>query len=272
MEHSAFQEQQARTSSFGRYLKAIREHQGIALHTVAEQICVNLWQLTLIEAEDHDRLPNEVYVKGILRAYAKQIGVDPDDVIDRYNINRAAHQKAARAEADILKSGGKSVSRMLLALSVMLVIVCGSLYGFYVLQNGTSAMLAGHDGAHETASTASPETASDARGADKDQPSEKADETARQTVPADTAAQENLYLTIDAVAETTINVQIDSRQYTKYRLEPNDEVQLEAARRFNLLISDAGGVRLRLNGQPVNIPGEPGHSANLVLTQKDRDR
>ncbi|MGM0453173.1 MAG: RodZ domain-containing protein [Thermodesulfobacteriota bacterium] len=262
MEHRAFQGQ-SRAVSFGRYLKAIREHQGIALHTVAERICVNLWQLTLIEAEDHDRLPSEVYVKGILRAYAKQVGVDPDDVIERYNLNRAAYQQAARAEADILTSGKQSVSRMLLALSVLLVIVCGSLYGFYALQNGIGAVFSGQ-GPQENKSADKPAAAPETGGKDGvSRPAPRAVET---------QTKEKLSLTIDAVAETTINVQIDSKKYTKYRLEPNDEVQLEATRRFNLLISDADGVRLRLNGQPVNVPGEPGRSVNLVLPQDDGDR
>lgn len=260
VEPTAFQ-RQARAASFGRYLKAIREHQGISLHTVAERICVNLWQLTLVEAEDHDRLPSEVYVKGILRAYAKQVGVDPDDVVDRYNINRAAHQQAARTEADILSSGKRSVSRMLLALSVLLVIVCGSLYGFYALQNGIGEVFSDHS-AQEKAQPEKSASVADGKSGDP-QPAPRA---------VDTETKEKLCLTIDAVAETTINVQIDSRKYTKYRLEPNDEVQLEATRRYNLLISDADGVRLRLNGQPVNVPGEPGRSVNLVLPQDDGDR
>lgn len=247
------------SNTFGRYLKAIREQKGISLNAVADVICVGLWQLALIEAEDHERLPDEVYVKGILRAYAKAIGVDPDDIIDRYRSNLNAYELNARAEADILRSGKRSLPRMLLALGVLAAIVCGSLYSFYAFtENGTGS---GFGSSLAAESQADP----------------LAEAAAYETVlppPVNPVqyAPGRLSLMIEVVSETIINVQVDDQKYTKYRLEPNDEVQLEASRRFNLLISDADGVRLRLNGQPVHIPGESGQSVNLVLTQRDGHR
>lgn len=247
------------SSSFGRYLKTIREQRGISLNAIAGEICIGLWVLSLIEAEDHERLPDEVYVRGILRAYAKTIGVDPDDIIERYKLNRDIYQRNAKAEADILRSGRQSFPRMLLALGVLFLIVWASLHAFYTFVHDENALVTGRTRAV----------------AKMDQPELPAPEAPSPavTVQSDSAQQINdqgrLRLKIEVVSETTINVQIDDLPYTKYRLRPNDEVQLEASMRFNLLISDADGVRLRLNGQPVTIPGEPGQSVNLVLSHKD---
>ncbi len=52
------------TISFGRYLQAIRLEKKISLEQVAEQTRVGLRNLLLVEQEDHEQLPAEVYVKG----------------------------------------------------------------------------------------------------------------------------------------------------------------------------------------------------------------
>ena len=64
----------------GRALREIRERLGLSLQEVASVIKVTKGTLENIEAERFDRLPAWVYVKGFLRAYAKFLGVDPQEV------------------------------------------------------------------------------------------------------------------------------------------------------------------------------------------------
>jgi cytoskeleton protein RodZ len=65
-------------------MQAIRLEKKISLEQVSQQTRIGLGNLLLIEQEDHERLPAEVYVKGFLRAYAKSVGADGDEVIRRY--------------------------------------------------------------------------------------------------------------------------------------------------------------------------------------------
>ena len=64
--------------SFGRYLQAIRLEKKISLEQVSQQTRIGLGNLLLLEQEDHEQLPAEVYVKGFLRSYAKAVGADGD--------------------------------------------------------------------------------------------------------------------------------------------------------------------------------------------------
>ena len=96
------------TLSFGHYLQAIRLEKKISLEEVAEQTRVGLGDLLLVEQEDHDQLPAEVYVKGFLRSYAAAIGADGDEAIRRYESRLDVVQKIAKSEA----SAGKSETRM----------------------------------------------------------------------------------------------------------------------------------------------------------------
>jgi len=69
--------------SFGRYLQDTRLEKKISLEQVSQQTRIGLGNLLLIEQEDHEQLPAEVYVKGFLRSYAKAVGADGDEVIRR---------------------------------------------------------------------------------------------------------------------------------------------------------------------------------------------
>lgn len=251
--------------SFGRYLKAIREYQGISLESVAAEIRVSPRQLMWIEAEDHARMPEDVYTLGILRAYARTIGVDPEDIAERYRIHREVHEQSARKEAELLTSGRKTGTRMFLALGVLAVIIALTLYFYYPAGHGSADPEASH------------ETREKVRG----QAVEKVRTDGKDSLPVDSPqtaeAGENFTednqgspqrLSIDAVSEVTVNIRVDEAPYTKYRLDPNDHMELAAQSRFHIFISDSAGIRLYFNGQPVEIASEPGHSAEIILPQQ----
>jgi cytoskeletal protein RodZ len=250
--------------SFGRYLKTIREKQGIAPEVVADAICVSVRQLRYIEAEDHQRLPGEVYTKGMLRAYAREIGVDAEDIIERYKLHRQAYEEALRRESEVLAAGNKAFSRSMIALAVLGVIMVLSLYAFSRMESGMGLSPARQQKSLPAPAEQSPR-----------QPSGLADD--KTGVTENSAGLEKnrsglQRLDIDAVDEVTLNVRIDDQPYTKYRLDPNDHVELAAKSGFQLLISNAAGVRLRFNGRIVNFNSEPGRSVNIRLPQSNGKR
>lgn len=72
------------TETLGQYLKREREFRQIGLDEVATATRVGLNALTHIEQNSFAQLPGEVFVRGYLKAYARHIGLDPADVILRY--------------------------------------------------------------------------------------------------------------------------------------------------------------------------------------------
>jgi len=62
--------------SFGRYLQMMRLEKKIKLQKVSEETRIAISNLRLIEKEDLEALPDEVFVKGFLRSYARAIGAD----------------------------------------------------------------------------------------------------------------------------------------------------------------------------------------------------
>ena len=116
------------SDSFGQYLQAIRTEKRISLETVSEETRIRLETLMQIEQEDHENLPDEVFVKGFLRAYAKAIGANGDEAIRRYRQRLAVYRKVSQSEAELLRSARRFWLRLLLSLSAMALLIVVSIW------------------------------------------------------------------------------------------------------------------------------------------------
>jgi cytoskeletal protein RodZ len=71
-------------ASFGEKLRKEREQRGITLNDVSSTTKITTRMLRAIEDEHFDQLPGGVFNKGFIRAYARHIGLDEDQVIADY--------------------------------------------------------------------------------------------------------------------------------------------------------------------------------------------
>ena len=246
------------TQSFGRYLKAIRESQGIALSSVADHIRVSIWHLMLIETEDHEKLPDEVYVKGTLKAYAETIGVDPADIVQRYEMNRRVWLESSKSEQDLIRSGKHSVYRMIVSLGVLLIVVIAST----TLFKGMNAPI--KDYMDETGHAASQTPQAFVFFEHQIAPGDNEEN--------DYTLNDRLRLKLVARAETRINLSIDGRSHEQYTLNPRDEMQVEASEALHLILNDTQGVRVYINNQAVNLKGAPGEALNVLSHKQEAEK
>jgi cytoskeletal protein RodZ len=72
----------------GHYLRRHREHRRMSLEEVARATRVPMISLERIELGRFDELPGEVFVRGFLAAYARAVGLEPEDVLARYTSSR----------------------------------------------------------------------------------------------------------------------------------------------------------------------------------------
>ena len=244
-------------TAFGRYLKSMRIQMEIPVEAVANEIRISPRQLMLIEAEDHEQLPDAIYVKGILRAYATCIGVDADDIVERYLINRSIHKKKS-SPATFFKYNANFFYRLCLPAGLFIIFIVISTYMVYgSLSNPLNNTDKDHTRPVNIGASAAEEKTSDARVV-----ANQSDHFANQTNQPD-----KLFLQIDAVEDTDLKIIIDDTEHLKYTLHPMDHMELEASSRINLLVSNATGVKILLNGKPVTIPGKSGEFVNIELPQ-----
>ncbi|MEW6313498.1 MAG: RodZ domain-containing protein [Pseudomonadota bacterium] len=65
----------------GAVLAAVRCKQGMSVADVAHQMKLSVSQVEALEADDFDRLPGNIFVRGFVRNYARLLGLDPDPLL-----------------------------------------------------------------------------------------------------------------------------------------------------------------------------------------------
>ena len=69
---------------FGDGLRSEREQRGIALDDIAVATRVSLRNLSALEADRFDELPGGIFNRGIVRSYARYIGLDEDETMSAF--------------------------------------------------------------------------------------------------------------------------------------------------------------------------------------------
>ena len=74
----------------GHYLKEQRELRNFTLEQISRFTKVKQSHLRAIEENRFEVLPSSTYVKGFLNVYARHLGVDPNEVLRRYQNHLAS--------------------------------------------------------------------------------------------------------------------------------------------------------------------------------------
>lgn len=68
----------------GHLLAKKREALGMSVQEVADTLHITMHFVRALEADDHDKLPNDVFIKGYLRSYAGLLHLDPTVIVNVY--------------------------------------------------------------------------------------------------------------------------------------------------------------------------------------------
>lgn len=73
------------SDTLGKTLAAMRVKKGLSIEEVSAITRINARLVRLIEEDQYDQLPGEVFIKGLLRSYAGVVGLSGDEVVARFN-------------------------------------------------------------------------------------------------------------------------------------------------------------------------------------------
>ena len=115
----------------GETLQLARERKGVDLYRAERDTKIRLRYLSALEDGAYDELPPPVYTKGFLRNYAIYLGLDPDEILERWrdemDCSPRVRAPVGRAAAAADRRAGQAASRlrpgMFVAGLVVLVIV-----------------------------------------------------------------------------------------------------------------------------------------------------
>src|SRR5438876_12345873 len=87
----------AELASFGEELRREREIRGISLKEIADATKISRRFLEAIERNDHRTLPAPVFTRGFIREYARYLGLNCDEIVNRYNYAAAGDDRIEKS-------------------------------------------------------------------------------------------------------------------------------------------------------------------------------
>ena len=89
--------------TFGRYLKNQRDEKGISLKEIALVTNITEQYLNFIEEDDYEKVPEGPFVRGYISSYAKVIGIDAHETLDRFDLLYKERSEAEDIQPEISK-------------------------------------------------------------------------------------------------------------------------------------------------------------------------
>jgi cytoskeletal protein RodZ len=235
-------------ASIGQELKRERELRGISLKEIAEATKINLRFLRALEEDRFDMLPEKFFTRGIIRTYAKYLGLDEQVALNTYidslhnQSDQGMPESSNKVETDTKsdsEENTKKISRlftlMVLAIIALIVIM------YFVLRkekNPPPDSTKKQPAVHEIQKKPSPPP------------------PVFQEEP-ETEPQE-LNIEILVQQETWLEIYADQVMVESGIKLPGDRFRFKAFQEFLIHIGNAGGIEYTLNGQEGKKFGEPG--------------
>lgn len=227
----------------GQFLKEKRELKGLTLVDVSNSLCIRKSLINAIELGNWKLLPHEVYVRGYLKEYAHLLNVY-DEVT---NLFKQKEEAIAPIEIPIqqkVESKHKQIPKRVFVYPLVFVLVIG----FFILSqiNKEQKTTAQIQYAERTSKNIIENTDSEMKSAGEASDAKK--------------------LMITCQERTWVSVVIDDTEKKEFMLNPQDIIILNAKETYDLLIGNAGGVKLILDGKDVQLTGVSGEVKRIKLS------
>lgn len=230
----------------GEFLRKEREARGKSLEEISQRTHIRPEVLRNLEADLYNFAPVEVYIVGALTAYARALGLDPAEVLERYHA-RSVPGEGEQAEAP--ESGRPVLRRWARGVGVSVAVAA-----LVVV-----ALVLGRRGAPEPEGPRAT-TQTEAVPA----------ETLALEVPVRQPVGERVVLEMSVHESTWVGIEIDRVQRDSALLSPGAWRRWEADSVFSITIGNAGGITLTLDGEPVGLPSRR-HGQVVILELPGRE-
>lgn len=253
---------------FGSTLRSARERKGISLRHIANSTKISMGALEALERNDFDRLPGGIFSRSFVRAYAQEVGLDPDDTVAEFlreagesfepppavvDEETVVMEEREDPGIDLQPSlAPRLVKLALIALPLVVIIV-------YFARAGVSPEPAAPPAATE--SLPAPAPAADPAPAAANDPA----------VPSgpipDLAPGETMRLVLEPTAECWVSLTVDGRVAVSRLMTAGERETHEIREGAVLQLGDAAAMAFTINGRPSKPVGGSGEVETLRITR-----
>jgi cytoskeleton protein RodZ len=271
------------TGTFGDHLKREREMRGVSLDEISAATRIATRFLTAIENEQWNLLPGGVFNRGFVRAVARYLGLDEENIVAEY-----AAAAGDRPTVPVWTGSPPTVTpdhpwlAWILAAVVVAVIATGGWFAMRrVLRlraSGRAAQVGaarvtpppGQPGLPETTEVV-PVSAEPAPTRAQDAPAlPRGGGTPPASVAGSTSAPPAPPFLLKVEAEKTTHVTVDADAQRVYdgTMKAGEGRVFTVRDRIEVSAGDAGALQLELNGKVLAPIGQAGHEGKATLTRE----
>jgi transcriptional regulator with XRE-family HTH domain len=241
-------------ASLGQELKRERELRGISLREIADSTRISLRFLQALEEDRLDVIPGAFFVRAILRSYARSIGIDEHQVLNKYQEIYTFEEQLQYGES-AERPRPKPLSRLFIRKSVWITALAVAIIGLGLVLLYIFSL------APEKRRPVSAEPA---------QPVAQIEVPKRNPpLEPEPVVEEikTLQLEMTFIEETWLQVYADGQSVWDGVKNKGDSLEIKAEREVRLNIGNAGGPDLTINGQKAKPLGPSGTvRADILIT------
>lgn len=243
----------------GQMLQAAREEKQWSFTNTEEITKIRVRYIQALEEEKYEILPGTTYVKGYLRTYAKQLGLNPDEIIALYN------SSATPEPIPVLESPNKMVKVRPLWVRPAII---GSMAVLAIVLVIAIAALS-QSGNKPVDSPYAPAALPSAPQTEETTPSPSAPVVPN---PANVVAttQEGLTMQLVFTHPCWIEVRVDGQPSLQGTFTAGTSKEVKGTNKIELVtVGNAGGLSVTLNGKALPSLGKAGEVLRNVVLTKD---
>jgi cytoskeletal protein RodZ len=278
---------------FGTRLRDARERRGVSLRQIASATKISIGILEALERNDISRLPGGIFSRAFVRAYAIEVGLEPEALIQDFLAQfphdsvTAGHPSSASAEDNLAIESDRRTASAFLWMILISVPIAGVLLYFGVegrpaartdsrpprvaqpiVAPEPSAPEPAVPGSQAIASTGAvpPPAAVEQTPVPVVKPAAAAAHVDRPSVPAVADPAGHLAVSLSAIGPCRVLALVDGRRVVDRQLQSGDRRQLNVSRTLVLTVSDPSALLLTLNGEEARSLGNVGEIVTTHLT------
>lgn len=258
--------------SVGRSLQQARIAAKLTVEEVSATTRVRIPIVQSIENDDYSRCGGDVYARGHIRALARAVGLDPAELVARFNEGRgdapAPEPAAPVFEAERIRSEPRRPNWTAAMVAAIVAVV-----GFvgFTLVSGSGDGSAGPVAQSESPdSDAEPEAVpDDAAGGDDSADDAAVEPDPSQSAVAGAPADKVTMKVVANGASWVMVTDANGRQLFQGTLQDGDSETFTDDDQLDLVTGNAGAIELYVNGKHLEDIGDPGAVQRLTFTPGD---
>ncbi|KAF0249799.1 MAG: hypothetical protein FD167_801 [bacterium] len=246
--------------TLGQDFKRRREERKLSLRDVAEATRVGVRFLSAIEADDFTALPGGIYTRSFVRAYAKFLDMDEEDVLARYRKQAATEEPVEPMMSYKEYPSESSSTSLYIGLIVLLSLILGGAYGLLLYLDKKNP--------NNTVTSTSPTPITSPTNDSTPLPN-TAQTPAPTAAPIATPVFEQVVLTLKTKQEAWVSINTDDVEKALIETIPaNSSRDFKANTKLKVIIGNIPAVQVEINGQAAKLPNN-GITAKAEITKEN---